>query len=111
MTTAVEQTEQLTSVPRRPGRLRRLRESPVLTNRQSLAGITILALIILTALIGPLFLHGDVQAKVGPVFAPPSHRFWLGTDMSGRDIAAQIFHGARVSLLIGFVATVGMIAQ
>lgn len=32
-------------------------------------------------------------------------RFPLGTDPSGRDIAAQIFHGARVSLLIGFVAT------
>ncbi|WP_159999375.1 ABC transporter permease [Roseomonas sp. 18066] len=33
-------------------------------------------------------------------------RFWLGTDNTGRDIAAQIFHGARTSLLIGFVATV-----
>lgn len=32
-------------------------------------------------------------------------RFWLGTDNSGRDIAAQIFHGARISLLIGLVAT------
>ncbi len=32
-------------------------------------------------------------------------RFWLGTDNSGRDIAAQIFHGARVSLLIGLSAT------
>lgn len=32
-------------------------------------------------------------------------RFPLGTDSSGRDIAAQLFHGARVSLLIGFVAT------
>lgn len=32
-------------------------------------------------------------------------RFPLGTDPSGRDIAAQLFHGARVSLLIGFVAT------
>jgi len=32
-------------------------------------------------------------------------RFLLGTDNLGRDIAAQIFHGARVSLLIGVVAT------
>jgi peptide/nickel transport system permease protein len=32
-------------------------------------------------------------------------RFLLGTDSSGRDIAAQIFHGARISLLIGVVAT------
>lgn len=33
-------------------------------------------------------------------------RFLLGTDNSGRDIAAQIFHGARYALLIGMVATV-----
>jgi peptide/nickel transport system permease protein len=32
--------------------------------------------------------------------------FLLGTDHVGRDIASQIFHGARVTLLIGLVATV-----
>jgi peptide/nickel transport system permease protein len=32
-------------------------------------------------------------------------RFWLGTDVQGRDIAAVIFYGARISLLIGVVAT------
>jgi len=32
-------------------------------------------------------------------------RFLLGTDQVGRDIAAQILHGARVSLVIGLVAT------
>lgn len=37
-------------------------------------------------------------------------RFPLGTDPSGRDIAAQIFHGARVSLLIGFAATLLAVA-
>jgi len=37
-------------------------------------------------------------------FANP--RFPLGTDNSGRDIAAQIFHGARISLQIGLAATV-----
>src|ERR1035437_5850346 len=37
-------------------------------------------------------------------------RFLLGTDNSGRDIAAQIFHGARISLLIGGVATAIAIA-
>ncbi len=37
-------------------------------------------------------------------------RFPLGTDPSGRDIAAQVFHGARVSLLIGFAATLIAVA-
>ena len=34
-----------------------------------------------------------------------SWKFPLGTDRLGRDVAACIFHGARVSLLIGVVAT------
>ncbi|WP_367352148.1 ABC transporter permease [Achromobacter animicus] len=33
-------------------------------------------------------------------------RFLLGTDQVGRDIAAQILHGARVTLAIGLAATV-----
>ena len=32
-------------------------------------------------------------------------RFPLGTDTLGRDIAAGLVHGARVSLLIGVVST------
>ena len=48
----------------------------------------------------PLSLAG--RPLVWPLENP---RFLLGTDNSGRDIAAQIFHGARFSLLIGGVAT------
>ncbi|MCZ8314006.1 ABC transporter permease [Phreatobacter sp.] len=53
----------------------------------------------------PLALAG--RPLVWP-FANP--RFPLGTDNSGRDIAAQIFHGARISLLIGGVATIIAVA-
>jgi len=35
---------------------------------------------------------------------PPSDKHWFGTDKLGRDIAAGMIHGARVSLSIGFVA-------
>jgi peptide/nickel transport system permease protein len=31
----------------------------------------------------------------------------LGTDVSGRDICAGLLHGARVSLLIGILASLG----
>ncbi len=48
----------------------------------------------------PLNLAG--RPLVWPLENP---RFLLGTDNSGRDIAAQIFHGARYALLIGIVAT------
>ena len=41
----------------------------------------------------------------GAPFQPPGARgFLLGSDMLGRDVAAGILHGARVSLLIGLVS-------
>jgi peptide/nickel transport system permease protein len=36
---------------------------------------------------------------------PPSGEFWLGTDDLGRDILVRIAYGARISLLVGVVAT------
>jgi peptide/nickel transport system permease protein len=51
---------------------------------------------------------GDPFEMVGPSFLPPftDASFPLGTDLMGRDIAAGIVHGARVSLLVGLAATV-----
>jgi len=39
----------------------------------------------------------------GEVFATPSAQHWLGTDALGRDVAAGMVHGTRVSLTIGLV--------
>jgi oligopeptide transport system permease protein len=36
---------------------------------------------------------------------PPSPAHWFGTDELGRDLLARVVHGGRISLLIGFVAT------
>ena len=35
---------------------------------------------------------------------PPNERFWLGTDLLGRDLLSRLIFGARTSLLIGIVA-------
>ena len=35
---------------------------------------------------------------------PPNARFWLGTDLLGRDLLSRLIYGARISLLIGIVA-------
>ena len=94
--TAVE----LALAPRRT----RLLASPFLRNRQAIVGLGILLVVVLVALVGPLFIHGDVQRQVGPVFAHPSSHFWLGTDGDGADMASLLVVGARVSLLVGFAA-------
>jgi peptide/nickel transport system permease protein len=70
-------------------------------------GLVLLLAIVGMALTADWFFPRDPLSLAGrPLQWPGANpRFPLGTDNSGRDIAAQIFHGARVSLLIGVVAT------
>ena len=35
---------------------------------------------------------------------PPNSKFWLGTDLLGRDLFTRLIYGARTSLVIGIVA-------
>jgi peptide/nickel transport system permease protein len=69
-------------------------------------GLILLGMIILAALAAPILYPGDPFDMVGPPLQWPGT--WpdapLGTDSLGRDIAAGIFHGARISLMVGFVA-------
>jgi microcin C transport system permease protein len=42
----------------------------------------------------------------GPAPAPPSRAHWLGTDDQGRDLAARLIYGFRISVLFGLTLTV-----
>jgi len=70
-------------------------------------GLVLLLLVIAMAISAPWVFPRDPLSLAGrPLQWPGANpNFWLGTDNTGRNIAAQIFHGARVSLLIGLVAT------
>src|SRR6478609_4459630 len=70
-------------------------------------GLLLLLVVVAMALSAGILYPRDPLALAGrPLVWPFSNpRFPLGTDNSGRDIAAQIFYGARISLLIGGVAT------
>ena len=87
--------------------LKRLTMSPT-----AIVGLLLLVLVIGMALSAPVLFPKDPLGLAGRPLQWPfvNARFWLGTDTTGRDIAAQIFHGARVSLLIGFAATLIAVA-
>jgi peptide/nickel transport system permease protein len=74
----------------------------------ALAGLVILVLLYLIALLAPLLAPYDPIAQrdiVTTSYLKPSIAHWLGTDRFGRDILSRILYGARISLSIGFVAT------
>jgi peptide/nickel transport system permease protein len=78
-----------------------------LRNPASVLGAVLVLAVLAMGLAAPLLFPNDPLGLAGrPLQWPGANpRFPLGTDPSGRDIMAQLFHGARVSLLIGFVAT------
>lgn len=74
-------------------------------NRAAVAGVAILGLILLLAMLAPVLYPASPFKLVGRPFLAPFDRYLLGTDMLGRDVAAGVAHGARTSLLIGVLAT------
>ncbi|WP_270936240.1 ABC transporter permease [Falsiroseomonas oryzae] len=75
-------------------------------NRGAVAGLVVLGLVVLAAALADL-LYGDgpLRMVARPLQWPGTNpAFPLGTDRLGRDIAAGIFHGARISLLVGIMA-------
>jgi peptide/nickel transport system permease protein len=71
-------------------------------------GLGILVFFILLALFAPLIVNPNdlnVAYVTSKPFQPPSLHFPLGTDNFGRPVLALVIYGARISLLVGFAAT------
>ncbi|MER8843455.1 ABC transporter permease [Mesorhizobium australicum] len=78
--------------------------------RLALLGLVIVAIVVAGAILAPWLTGYDPNDQMfdgltiegSPL--PPSAKFWLGTDLLGRDLLTRILHGARTSLIIGIVA-------
>jgi len=69
-------------------------------------GLVILVCVIILAVTAPLLFPESPWEMVGAPFQPPlTEGLFLGSDMLGRDVAAGIAHGARISLIIGVIST------
>lgn len=76
-------------------------------NAGAVLGLALLALVLVIALLAPLIYPVSPWQMIGAPLLDPLEdmAFPLGTDMLGRDIAAGLVHGTRVSLLVGTVST------
>jgi oligopeptide transport system permease protein len=79
----------------------------LLRNKAAVAGMAVLALLVVAAVAGPYFVPYAYDAiNKNDVWAPPlTSGHLLGADSLGRDLLARLLIGLRVSLAIGLVAT------
>ncbi|MWD29364.1 ABC transporter permease subunit [Aquicoccus sp. SCR17] len=81
-----------------------------LGSRSGMIGLVLLVLLVLMALSADLLYPQDPWRMAGRPNLPPfTEGFLFGTDQLGRDVAAGIVHGARMSLMIGFASSVAAI--
>jgi len=83
-----------------------------LTSTPIIATATILLLLIVViSILAPwLAPHDPMQLLPAQRLKPPSDQFLLGTDAYGRDLLSRVIYGGRISLLIGFGATIISVA-
>src|SRR5689334_13014158 len=106
---AIELTPDL--VRKRRGQLRIIFDRFV-RNRAAVAGLIVLAIIMLMAIFAPIITHQTAtydpansipqNPKPSDLLAGPSWAHPMGTDELGRDFFARMLFGAQVSLLVGF---------
>lgn len=78
-------------------------------DRAGVAGLMILVVVVVLALLAPALASSDgldVTRATGTPLSGPSRGFPLGTDDDGRSVLTLVLWGARISLLVGLLATV-----
>jgi peptide/nickel transport system permease protein len=90
-------------------------------SRLALAGLAVLALVLLGALLAPLIAPQnpydlaqldvlDSRLAPGAQSSDGRTRYWLGTDDQGRDVLSGILYGLRTSLAVGVASTLAAAA-
>lgn len=74
-------------------------------NKIASFGLWVLFFLALFAIAGPFLSHHTYyETNLALKNAPPSLRFWFGTDDLGRDMFTRTCYGARISLFVGISA-------
>ena len=75
--------------------------------RHKLAVVSLFVLVVIigSALLAPVIAPYSPTKVSGGFSQPPNLQHWLGTDQIGRDMLSRILYATRISLLVGFMAT------
>lgn len=74
-------------------------------NKTATFGLFFIWFVVAIAALAPLVApYSPIANGVGPSLAPPSFSHPFGTDAFGRDVLSRVIFGARVSVMVGFVA-------
>ena len=74
------------------------------TDKRAVAGFIIVLFYVGLAVIGPMVVPLNLTPNLESAYLPPSLEHPLGTDPWGRDIFAQLVHGAPDMLIVAFLA-------
>lgn len=77
----------------------------------AIAGLVVVVLLSLVAIFAPLLAREDLYfQKYDSLYAHPSLAYPMGADQLGRDVLSRVIWGSRVSLLVGLVAQLIVLA-
>lgn len=78
-----------------------------LRNTKLIVGLSFVLLLVLIAVIGPLFVKYPYTLYTLPKFHPPSSQYYFGTNYFGNDVFSEFVYGLRESLFVGLLAGCG----
>ncbi|MBP2033017.1 oligopeptide transport system permease protein [Clostridium algifaecis] len=77
------------------------------SNKLAMTGLIFVIFITLLAIFGPLMSKYNYYSQnLTMSNLPPSASHWFGTDKFGRDVFIRILYGARISLTVGYSASI-----
>ena len=73
--------------------------------KAAVVGLSIIVFFVLLSIVAPYIAPYSVTVQTCAVYAPPSGAHWLGCDDGGIDMLSELMVGGRISLIVGFAAT------
>jgi peptide/nickel transport system permease protein len=73
--------------------------------KAAVIGLAIIVFFVVLAIVAPYISPYSASAQTCGVYASPSVHHWVGCDDGGIDMLSELMQGGRISLVIGFAAT------